>query len=164
MSHFKNYSLFLLAISMICLSSNSALAKYRGIYKVGNPYQIEGKWYYPEIDKTYNKIGVASWYGDKFHRKKTANGDKFYKNKVTAAHPTLPMPSMVRVTNLENNKSMKILVNDRGPFAKDRIIDLSRKAAKKLGFFEQGTTTVRVEFLLKDTRKLHKKLFGKAML
>ena len=156
-------NLLLFTILLFFSTSNFASAKYRGTYKVGNPYQISGVWFYPEIDKNYNEVGIASWYGDKFHKKKTANGDKFYKNKISAAHTTLPLPCMVRVTNLENNKSMKILVNDRGPFLKNRIIDLSEKAAKKLGYFEQGTVKVRVEFLLKDTRKLHKKLFGKEM-
>ena len=156
---------FLAFLVMLVFSVNiPAFAKYRGVYKIGNPYQVLGQWFYPKVDNDYDQIGVASWYGDKFHKKETANGDRFYKNKMSAAHTTLPIPSMVRVTNLSNNKSMKILLNDRGPFLKNRIIDLSEKAAEKLGYFESGTTKVRVEFLLKDTRKLHKKLFGKAML
>ena len=141
-----------------------SLAKYKGHYKVGNPYQIYDQWYYPKVDLDYVEVGKASWYGKKFHRKPTANGEIFYKSLLTAAHRTLPLPSMVKVTNLENGKSLKLKVNDRGPFAKNRIIDLSEKSAKKLGFHEQGTTTVRVEFLLKETKRLHKKLFGKSML
>ena len=149
---------------IFCFSSNYALAGYRGHFKVGEPYKIGDIWYYPEIDNQYNKIGVASWYGKKFHRKKTANGEIFKKHKVTAAHPTLPLPSMVRVTNLENDKSIIVKINDRGPFAKDRIIDLSERAAEKLDFHQQGTALVKVEFLQKETDKLHKKLFGKEML
>jgi rare lipoprotein A len=134
-------------------------AKYRGHFKVGNPYEIEGKWYYPEIDKDYEEIGSASWYGDKFHNKKTANGEIFKKHKITAAHRTLPLPSVVEVENLENGKRLVVMVNDRGPFAKDRIIDLSERAAEKLGFYQQGTANVKVRLLLKETRKLHRKLF-----
>ena len=144
--------------------AHNAVAGYKGSFKIGTPYEINGEWFYPEVDKTYNKVGVASWYGSKFHKKKTANGEIFYKSDITAAHPTLPLPCIVKVTNLDNNKSMKIKVNDRGPFVKNRIIDLSDKAATKLGYVEQGTANVRVEFLQKETDKLHKKLFGKKML
>lgn len=120
--------------------------KYRGYYKVGNPYRIAGKWYYPHENENYREDGIASWYGDKFHRKLTANGEIFYKGEISAAHRTLPLPSMVRVTNIESGKTLLIRVNDRGPFAKDRIIDLSEKAAMVLGMKEAGTAMVRVEF------------------
>ena len=141
-----------------------AFASYKGHFKIGNPYQIEDKWYYPKVDLNYNEIGIASWYGPKFHRKKTANGEIFKKHHLTAAHPTLPIPSIVEVKNLENGKTIKVRVNDRGPFKKNRIIDMSEFAAKKLGFENQGTAKVNVIFLTKDTIKLHKKLFGKNML
>ncbi len=156
----------LLAFSflLILTFANAEAGKYRGHFKVGNPYEVLGKWYYPEIDNEYNEIGQASWYGDKFHRKKTANGEIFRKTDLTAAHPTLPLPSIVDVTNLENGKSLTIKINDRGPFLKDRIIDLSEKAAKKLGFYSQGTATVQVIFNEYETNKLHRKLFGKEML
>lgn len=116
-----------------------------GIYKIGTPYQIEGLWYYPAEDYAYAQEGTASWYGTDFHGKRTANGDRYNMNDMTAAHPTLPMPSVVKVTNLANGKQIKVTVNDRGPFHSNRIIDLSKKAAQELGFYEKGTTRVRVE-------------------
>lgn len=131
---------------------------YRGHYKVGNPYEIMGKTYYPREDKHYSEIGVSSWYGEDFYGKKTANGEIYNMYDLTAAHRTLPLPSIVRVTNLENGKSIRLRVNDRGPFAKNRIIDVSKAAASQLGFHEQGTTRVKVEFLQKDTEKLLKML------
>ncbi len=118
-----------------------------GIYKIGTPYQIMGVWYYPRENSNYDEIGVASWYGPKFHGRRTANGEIFDMNLLTAAHPTLPMPVRARVTNLENGKSIIVRINDRGPFAKDREIDLSRKAAEILGFRDKGTTQVRVQYL-----------------
>ncbi|MBE8191789.1 MAG: septal ring lytic transglycosylase RlpA family protein [Alphaproteobacteria bacterium] len=118
-----------------------------GIYKIGTPYQIEGQWYYPRENPTYDNIGTASWYGTKFNGKRTANGEIFDMRLLTAAHPTLPMPIMARVTNLENNRSVIVRINDRGPFAKDREIDLSRRAAEVLGFENKGTTQVRVQYL-----------------
>ncbi len=125
-----------------------------GIYKVGRPYQIDDVWYYPREDFEYTETGIASWYGPKFHGKQTANGDVFDQNEITAAHRTLPMPSMVQVTNLENGRSLTVLVNDRGPFARGRIIDVSRRAAQLLGFERQGTAKVRVEILADDSRRL----------
>ena len=118
-----------------------------GIYKIGTPYQIMGSWYYPRENPNYNEVGIASWYGSKFHGRRTANGEIFDMNLLTAAHPTLPMPVRARVTNLENGKSIIVRINDRGPFAKDREIDLSRKAAEVLGFRDKGTTQVRVQYL-----------------
>ena len=118
-----------------------------GIYKIGTPYQIMGIWYYPRENSNYDEIGIASWYGPKFHGRRTANGEIFDMNLLTAAHPTLPMPVRARVTNLENGKSIIVRINDRGPFAKDREIDLSRKAAEVLGFRDKGTTQVRVQYL-----------------
>jgi rare lipoprotein A len=128
--------------------------KHAGRYKVGKPYRIFGKEYRPSEDRTYREIGVASWYGEDFQNRRTANGDIFDMDAMTAAHRTLPMPSVVRVANLENGKSVLVVVNDRGPFVDDRIIDLSRGAARKLGFLEKGTARVRVEFREKETRKL----------
>ncbi|MEC8546599.1 MAG: septal ring lytic transglycosylase RlpA family protein, partial [Pseudomonadota bacterium] len=118
-----------------------------GIYKIGTPYQIMGSWYYPRENPNYDEVGIASWYGSKFHGRRTANGEIFDMNLLTAAHPTLPMPVRARVTNLENGKSIIVRINDRGPFAKDREIDLSRKAAEVLGFRDKGTTRVRVQYL-----------------
>ena len=118
-----------------------------GIYKIGTPYEIEGEWYYPQEDATYDNTGIASWYGPKFHGRRTANGEIFDMDLLTAAHPTLPMPVRAKVTNLENGRSVVVRINDRGPFAKDREIDMSRHAADFLGFKEKGTAKVRVQYL-----------------
>lgn len=123
-------------------------------YKIGSAYQVKGVWYYPREDYEYVEEGIASWYGPNFHGKPTANGAVFDQWKVSAAHRTLPMPSIVRVTNLENGRSLKVKVNDRGPFASNRIIDLSRRAAQLLGFEQQGTALVRVELLAEESRRL----------
>jgi len=123
-----------------------------GAYKVGRPYRVGGTWYYPKADYGYNETGIASWYGPGFHGKTTANGETFDQNALTAAHRTLPMPSMVRVTNLDNGRSIKLRVNDRGPFKNGRIIDLSRRAADLLGFRRQGTAKVRVEIVADESR------------
>ena len=117
-----------------------------GTYKVGSPYQIGGVWYYPKEDPFYDETGVASWYGPDFHGKSTANGETYNMNALTAAHRTLPLPSIVRVTNLENGRSIKLRVNDRGPYARGRILDVSRKAAELLGFQNNGTAKVRVQY------------------
>ena len=125
-----------------------------GYYKVGNPYQISGIWYHPKADYDYVETGIASWYGPGFHGKETANGETYDQNDLTAAHRTLPMPSIVRVTNLENGKSIKLRVNDRGPFARGRIIDVSARAAELLEFKQQGTAKVRVEIVEGESRRL----------
>lgn len=118
-----------------------------GTYKVGKPYQVGGVWYVPREDPGYNKVGVASWYGSQFHAKATANGETFDMNAMTAAHTTLPLPSLVEVTNLENGRKVIVRVNDRGPFVGDRIIDLSRAAARELGFESKGLAKVRVRYV-----------------
>lgn len=118
-----------------------------GTYKVGIPYQIQGTWYYPKEDPSYDETGVASWYGPNFYEKATANGETYHAGDLTAAHRTLPMPVNVRVTNLDNGKSIVVRVNDRGPFAKGRIIDLSEHAAELLGYKTAGTARVRVQFV-----------------
>lgn len=125
-----------------------------GDYKVGKPYQIKGQWYYPTENFEYTETGIASWYGPNFHGKPTANGEIFDQNLITAAHRTLPLPSAVRVTNLENGRTINLRVNDRGPFARGRIIDLSRRAAQLLGFEKNGTAKVRVEIIAHDSRQL----------
>jgi len=114
-------------------------------YKVGRPYKITGTWYYPAEDNSYVEEGMASWYGPNFHGKRTANGEIYNMNAMTAAHRTLPLPSIVRVTNLENGRVVKLRVNDRGPFKSNRIIDVSRRGAELLGFIDAGITRVRVE-------------------
>ena len=120
--------------------------------KLGKPYVVDGKTYYPDYDPCYDKIGMASWYGPGFHGKYTDSGEIYNQNDLTAAHPTLPMPSLVRVTNLTNGKSLIVRVNDRGPFKSNRIIDLSKKAAHELGV--TSTAEVRVQFLKKETEEL----------
>ena len=121
--------------------------KTQGYYKVGDPYEIRGVWYYPTVDYNYIETGIASWYGPGFHGKLTANGEIYDENDLTAAHRTLPMPSLVRVTNLENGRSLVVRVNDRGPFAHGRIIDLSRRAAELLDYTHSGLAKVDVEYL-----------------
>ena len=133
-----------------CGSSAHYRAHYRPghpVYKVGAPYEVNGEWYYPAVDYNYDRTGVASWYGEQFNERYTANGEVFDLNGLTAAHKTLPMPTIVQVTNLANGRSLRLRVNDRGPFADGRIIDVSRRAAQLLGFETQGTTPVRVEVM-----------------
>src|SRR6185312_10788132 len=130
-------------------AANNAVTvpKSAGIYKVGNPYQIDNVWYYPHEQPDYDETGIASWYGPTFYGKNTANGELYDGNALTAAHRTLPMPVNVRVTNLENGKSIVVRVNDRGPYAKGRIIDLSEAAARALDVVRMGTARVRVTYL-----------------
>ena len=118
-----------------------------GTYKVGNPYAVEGVWYTPREDFGYDETGIASWYGPGFHARRTANGDVFDQNALTAAHPTLQIPSKVQVTNLENGRSIALVVNDRGPYKRGRILDVSRRAAQLLGFDADGTARVRVKIM-----------------
>ena len=119
-----------------------------GIHKVGNPYKVGGRWYKPVADETaYDETGIASWYGRDFHGKHTANGETYDMHALSAAHKTLPLPTLVRVTNLENGRSVIVRVNDRGPFVKERLIDLSYAAAKQLGYAARGTAHVRVQTL-----------------
>lgn len=118
-----------------------------GRFKLGSPYRVGGRIYVPRHDSNYNRNGIASWYGRDFHGRKTANGEVYDMDAVSAAHPTLPLPSFVRVTNLETNRSMVVRINDRGPFKPGRIIDLSKRAAHELGFLRQGTARVNVRYL-----------------
>ena len=131
---------------------------YNANFKVGNPYIVEGKHYQPKTYESYQETGKASWYGNEFNGRRTANGELYNVQSLTAAHRTLPLPSWVKITNLRNNKSVIARVNDRGPFAKSRIIDVSQKVAEKLGFKNQGTTEVRVELLPKQTKNILQKL------
>ncbi len=126
---------------------NPSKEKKSGRAVVGKPYQIKGKWYYPQHDPAYKRVGQASWYGSDFHGRLTANGEIYDMNLLTAAHPTMPLPSYARVTNLKNGSSLIVRVNDRGPFMKDRIIDLSKQAAAILGYENAGVTDVEVEYI-----------------
>lgn len=149
----------LLAMLGACAETNIAATVIKeiapppptGTYKVGSPYEINGVWYYPEENPYYDEEGIASWYGDPFHGRQTANGEIYDMNELTAAHKTLPMPVYVRVTNLENGRSLVLKVNDRGPFVSGRIIDVSRRAAQLLGFQLQGIARVRVQVVDYET-------------
>ncbi|MDY0028495.1 MAG: septal ring lytic transglycosylase RlpA family protein [Pseudobdellovibrionaceae bacterium] len=126
----------------------------KGTFKVGKPYTIAGRTYYPKETYNYVETGVASWYGPGFHGKKTASGEQYSQYEMTAAHRTLQMPSLVRVTNLGNGKSVVVRVNDRGPFSKGRIIDVSEKAAGLLDMKGAGTAKVKLELLADESRAL----------
>lgn len=125
-----------------------------GTFKVGSSYKIKGKTYYPQEDYEYVETGIASWYGPQFHGKQTANGEIFDMNELTAAHKTLQMPSLVRVTNLDNGRSLVVRVNDRGPYSRGRIIDLSKRSAELLGFKVQGTAKVKVEVMKQESLQI----------
>jgi rare lipoprotein A len=139
-------SIVVLALFLLMLAGCSSSSP-PGVYKLGQPYQIKGRWYHPEYDPHYDRVGTASWYGEPFHGRATANGERFDRKSVSAAHPTLPLPSLVRVVNLANHRELVVRVNDRGPFVDDRLIDLSQEAARQLGFDRQGLAPVRVQFV-----------------
>ena len=123
----------------------------QGMFKVGNPYKVEGKTYRPQETYSFTETGIASWYGPDFHGKRTANGEIYDMNELTAAHRTLQLPSIVRVTNLENGRSLIVRVNDRGPFKRSRVMDLSKRAAELLGFKNKGTAKVRIDLLKEES-------------
>ncbi len=129
------------------VADGQPVPKGGGRYVVGKKYKIAGKWYYPELDQDYKKTGLASWYGPTFHGRKTANGEVFDRNSISAAHTTMPLPSYARVTNLSNGRSMIVRVNDRGPFHGNRVIDLSERAATMLGTKQAGVGKVKVEYV-----------------
>lgn len=117
-----------------------------GSYKIGQPYQISGRWYFPRAEPDYDRSGLASWYGADFHGRRTANGEVFDMFALTAAHPTLPLPSYVYVTNPANGRTVLVRVNDRGPYAHDRVLDMSRQVAHVLGLERAGVGQVRVRY------------------
>lgn len=143
-----------LASHMFKKATWSGSQESAGSYKVGNPYTVSGVRYYPREDFSLSETGIASWYGPNFHGKRTANGERYNQNDLTAAHRTLQMPSLVRVTNLENGRSVVVRINDRGPFKRGRIIDVSKRAAELLGFIGNGTARVRVDVLEKESRQM----------
>ncbi|MEM9839221.1 MAG: septal ring lytic transglycosylase RlpA family protein [Pseudomonadota bacterium] len=143
-------ALALLVLTAACSSNGGKrfdAGKPNPHVKVGNPYQINGIWYVPKEEPDYDRLGFASWYGPGFHGRLTANGEVFDEDRLTAAHPTLPLPSIVEVTNPANGRRLILRVNDRGPFANNRILDLSKEAARRLGTKEAGVATVRVRYL-----------------
>ena len=135
------------ALSPRVIKVGDPVPKGGGEYKLGSAYLAGGKWYVPVNDQSYDETGIASWYGDFFHGRKTANGEIYDMNALTAAHPTLPMPTYATVTNLANNRTIVVRINDRGPYHDGRIIDLSHRAAELLGFFGRGSAAVRVRYL-----------------
>ena len=126
----------------------------QGNFKVGDPYQVGGTWYYPKETYQYSETGIASWYGPGFSGKHTASGETYDDNELTAAHRTLQMPSLVRVTNLDNGKSVIVRVNDRGPYMRGRVMDVSTKAASLLGFRNIGTAKVRLDLLPQESLQI----------
>jgi rare lipoprotein A len=162
----KNFYSYVLLSSLLLLTAcaeaqfGSHIAKSvypdrsQGSYKVGKPYLIDGQEYYPREQFDYTETGIASWYGPGFHGKQTANGERYDQNELTAAHKTLQMPSLVRVTNLENGRSLVVRVNDRGPYSRGRIIDMSSKGADLLGFKGKGTAKVRVDVLREESQMI----------
>jgi rare lipoprotein A len=135
------------AASPRVVAPGEPVPKGGGTYRVGKPYLVGGRIYVPQESKDYRAEGLASWYGDDFHGRLTANGEVFDMQSISAAHPTLPMPSYVRVTNLANRKSLIVRVNDRGPYHRNREIDVSAHAAHLLGFHSTGVARVRVEYV-----------------
>lgn len=129
------------------VANGKNIPKGGGRYLVGNPYVVKGKTYYPKEDFSYNKVGIASWYGSAFHGRLTANGEVYDQMSISAAHPTFPLPSYARVTNVENGSSIIVRVNDRGPYHEGRIIDLSDKTADMLDLRRSGTGNVRVQYV-----------------
>lgn len=134
-------------LSLKVAGARSAIQEQLAVPYAGPPYQVKGRWYVPAHEPNYNEVGIASWYGPTFHGKDSASGEVFDENEMTAAHPTLPIPSLVRVTNLENGRTVVVRVNDRGPFVDDRIIDLSKAAGAALDMHAKGTAKVRVEYV-----------------
>ena len=149
----------LLAVGFLLAACGGTATRYSGegprnlvphpTYKIGAPYSVKGITYYPHVDLAYDETGIASWYGEAFQGQYTANGEVYDLNQITAAHRTLPLPSIVEVVNLANNRAIRVRVNDRGPFADGRILDVSRRVAQLLGFEGSGTTQVRIR-ILKD--------------
>jgi rare lipoprotein A len=135
------------ASSARLVAPGEPIPKGGGYYRVGPAYSVGGQTYVPAEDPNYRAEGLASWYGEDFHGRQTANGEIFDMNSVSAAHATLPMPSYLRVTNLSNNRSVIVRVNDRGPYHSDRLVDVSVKTAILLGFYTSGVAPVRLEYV-----------------
>jgi len=129
------------------VAEDEPVPKGGGNYKVGKPYNVNGRTYVPNENGSYRAEGVASWYGPDFHGRLTANGEVYDMHAISAAHPTMPLPSYARITNLDNKRSIIVRVNDRGPYVRNRIIDLSIGTAKALEFYGHGLARVRVEYV-----------------
>jgi rare lipoprotein A len=131
----------------------SEITASTGQFTVGKPYSVRGRTYVPAEDPSYRADGIASWYGPDFHGGLTANGERYDMNGISAAHPTMPLPSYARVTNLDNGRSIIVRVNNRGPFVRNRLVDLSVGAARALDFYHHGTARVRVEYVGRAPRE-----------
>jgi|GEM_PF-814009 len=129
------------------IAEGQPVPKGGGRLQIGNPYVVAGRTYVPKHNPNYSAVGLASWYGSAFHGRLTANGEVFDRHAVAAAHPTMPLPSYARVTNLKNHKSMIVRVNDRGPYHGNRVMDVSQTVAEALDFKRAGTTNIRVEYV-----------------
>jgi rare lipoprotein A len=154
MKHLRHLFTLTCLLALAACGTTRQTAQTGATYKVGEPYQIDGTWYYPHEDYSYDQTGIASWYGQDFHGQRTANGEIFNKDELTAAHKTLPLPTLARVTNLENGKSIVVRINDRGPFSGSRLIDLSQRGSQLLGFEKQGTAKVRVQVLADESKAI----------
>lgn len=151
----KSVSIFVMLAGLgVVLAACASPDTSAGRFKVGKPYRVGWHTYYPEETYSFTETGLASWYGPGFDGKKTASGERFDQNALTAAHKTLQLPSLVRVTNLENGKSIVVRVTDRGPFHSTRVIDLSKRAAELLGFRMKGTAKVKLQVLEPESRAL----------
>jgi rare lipoprotein A len=128
------------------VADGEEVPKGGGNFMVGKPYKIAGKTYYPS-EKPFSAVGTASWYGSDFHGRRTANGEVFDRASITAAHPTMPLPSYARVTNLKNARSIIVRVNDRGPYHGGRVMDVSQRVAEALDFRTAGKAKVKVEWI-----------------
>ena len=143
-----------LCILAVLLSGCSSPQKVSGVCKSCKPYYVRDEWHYPQEHYDYDEIGLASWYGPKFHGKPKAHGEIYNQFEMTAAHKTLPIPTIAKVTNLDTGKNIEVLIDDRGPYVyKGRIIDLSFAAAKELGVYKKGTAKVRVTALEEKSRR-----------
>ncbi|MFZ4808479.1 MAG: septal ring lytic transglycosylase RlpA family protein [Hyphomicrobiaceae bacterium] len=134
------------AASPRVVADGRPVPKGGGVYKLGSPYKVAGRWYVPREEPGYDRTGLASWYGADFHGRRTANGEIYDRHALTAAHPTLPLPSYAYVTNLENGRTVLVRINDRGPYAHDRVLDLSQTAARLLDTERRGVAKVRVRY------------------
>lgn len=165
--HLRLFSLICIAAFLTsCSQFSGNQTPVTGVCRSCKPYYERGSWHYPQKFYEYSEEGLASWYGPGFHGKKKASGERFDQHVMTAAHKTLPLPTIVRVTNLQNGKSTVVLVDDRGPYVyTGRIIDLSMGAAKAIGCYQNGLARVRVESLVEDSKALadylHKHRMGK---
>lgn len=162
----RNFATFVLAFMAVGLTSCAEIelgshlwketpgSGQSGNFKVGKPYTIDGKTYVPEERYNHSETGIASWYGPGFHGKHTANGEMYNSGELTAAHRTLQMPSLARVTNLENGRSIVVRINDRGPFSRGRVMDVSERAAELLGFKNKGTARIKIDVLADESRQI----------